>query len=115
MSEITDVKERPVVFLDLNAACSALGMFIWCAYNFIPEEEWPDLANQVRPHLQGAAAVLAEFADRNKSLLDSCREDRIQEVVRRERNNLVHHLSGRRFIGPGNRFRHEQYYDSQEP
>ena len=51
--------ERPIVLLDLNDACHSLAMLLFCANEFVPEEEWGALADAIRPHLQAAAEVIA--------------------------------------------------------
>jgi hypothetical protein len=95
-------EQKAISLLDLNAACSSLGMLLFCSNEWIPQEEWDALADAVRPHLKAAAQVLADHAERNNELLKLCWEDGTAEVVRMEMEDLRHHLSGRRSIGPGN-------------
>ena len=97
--------EKPIVLFDLSEACLSLSLLVNCASEWIPEEEHRAFADAIRPHLQAAAAAIAEHVKRNHVLLDLCRVRGTLEAVQLELADLQHHLTGRTAIGPGNPLR----------
>jgi hypothetical protein len=95
-------KRKPISLLDLQWACSSLGLLLSCSHEWIPEDEWEVVADGLRQHLTAAAKVLTECAEKNSESLKLSRYDSTDEVVRRELADLRYHLSGRTSIGPGN-------------
>jgi hypothetical protein len=86
---------RPIVFLDLNSACSDLALLIFTASEWVPREQSNALADELRNHLRAAAELLRRNILKYRASIEQ-QSGRLDEAVYISLAGLHEELKGRR-------------------